>query len=187
MSDRLNVTLDFGAGSARRTLGQLGRDPRNRSFAFEWNPAFTSDPLPVWPIRLKSPSAILWSQRWRRRSVPGLFEDSLPDGWGKLLLDREIRASAGAGTMLDDMERWPFSAGTAWALCATHRTPPLSTKVTLTLNGSKMWCRASRMAPALRSSKCCAPSAAASRATDPSLWPKSTLITRYSGIIETIG
>lgn len=125
MSDRLNVTLDFGAGSARRTLGQLGRDPRNRSFAFEWNPAFTSDPLPVWPIRLKSPSAILWSQRWRRRSVPGLFEDSLPDGWGKLLLDREIRASAGAGTMLDDMERLAFFGRHGMgALCYAPDTTP---------------------------------------------------------------
>ncbi|MCP4827181.1 MAG: type II toxin-antitoxin system HipA family toxin [Shimia sp.] len=125
MIDRLNVSLDFGTGRAPRTLGQLGRDLRNRSFAFEWDPAFTSDPLPIWPIRLKSLAEILRSQPWRRRSVPGLFEDSLPDGWGKLLLEREISASAGAGTMLDDIERLAFVGRRGLgALCYTPGTTP---------------------------------------------------------------
>lgn len=125
MTDRLTVTLDFGAESARRTLGQLGRDPRNRSFAFEWDLAFTSDPLPVWPIRLNSLSEILRPQRRRRRTVPGLFEDSLSDGWGKLLLNREIRASGGESTMLDDMERLTFVGGHGMgALCYAPSTTP---------------------------------------------------------------
>ncbi|WP_372425592.1 type II toxin-antitoxin system HipA family toxin [Salinarimonas chemoclinalis] len=90
MIERLAVHLDFGGGTPPRRMGRLGRDPQRRTIAFEWDEAFAAAPLPVAPLRARAYDTLLRPEPHRRASLPGLFEDSLPDGWGRLLLDREM-------------------------------------------------------------------------------------------------
>ncbi len=106
MIERLRVELSLGGGSSDRTMGELGRDQARRSTAFEWDAGFGMDPLPVWPVKAQRMVGLLRAAPGR--SLPGLFEDSLPDGWGRLLLDREIRAAGASITALDDLARLAF-------------------------------------------------------------------------------
>ncbi len=108
MIDRLDVSLRFRAGAPAQFMGQLGRDPQRRGFAFEWDRDFANAPLPVWPVRAKNLTGLLRSSDQRPRNLPGLFEDSLPDGWGQLLLDREIRAAGAGRSDMDDVHRLAF-------------------------------------------------------------------------------
>ncbi|SCZ60412.1 serine/threonine-protein kinase HipA [Epibacterium ulvae] len=104
MIDRLNVTLAFDDSSHATPIGQLGRDPTRRGFAFEWDSEFANSPLLIWPVKARRMVGLLRGAR----GLPGVFEDSLPDGWGRLLLDREIRATGASTTELDDMQRLAF-------------------------------------------------------------------------------
>lgn len=108
MIERLIVSLDFGAGAAPRRLGTLGRDPARRSTAFEWDADFARAPLPVSPHRVMNYGALLRPDVRRGASLPGLFEDSLPDGWGRLLLDREMAARGVGAAAIGDLERLAF-------------------------------------------------------------------------------
>lgn len=123
MIPTLDVTLDFGNGTDPVQVGKLARDPGTRRPVFEWDRGFSARPLPVWPLQAKNPTGLLWSQRGL--AVPGLFEDSLPDGWGKLLLDREIHQQ-GLGTMqADDLARLAFTGKHGMgALCYAPQQAP---------------------------------------------------------------
>jgi len=105
---RLTVCLDFGGAVPRRRVGQFGRDPERRSLAFEWDRAFAAAPLPLWPLRARAYDALLRPNARRGATLPGLFEDSLPDGWGRLLLDREMAARGIGAAEIRDLERLAF-------------------------------------------------------------------------------
>ncbi|PKR87862.1 type II toxin-antitoxin system HipA family toxin [Pleomorphomonas diazotrophica] len=81
----------------RRELGTLAWSADERQAYFEYAPGFVVAPLPVSPFRLPVRAGLTAA-----RSVPrefeglhGLFNDSVPDGWGRLLLDRRL-ANIGA-------------------------------------------------------------------------------------------
>lgn len=64
------------------TLTQLARD-----IAFEFAPSFIGSPLPIAPFRLPARAGVQLYDRSRGGELFGLFDDSLPDGWGRRLLD----------------------------------------------------------------------------------------------------
>lgn len=101
MITRISVALDFG--SVEVPLGTLGWDDRAGLPVFEWASAFRSAPLPVSPFRITEHGSLLRAtNRSAFDGLPGLFGDSLPDGWGHLLVDREIaRRGLGPVTVLD--------------------------------------------------------------------------------------
>lgn len=105
MIERLDVALDFGADRPPRKLGRLGRDPASRATAFEWDAAFATSPLPVSPVVITSYAGLLRPNAERRATLPGLFEDSLPDGWGRLLLDRELARRGVDRSAIGDLDR----------------------------------------------------------------------------------
>ncbi|MDC0739354.1 type II toxin-antitoxin system HipA family toxin [Cognatishimia sp. SS12] len=117
MIERLTVSLapgyggqgaGQGDGPQERVIGQLGRDPARRGFALEWDAEFAAAPLPIWPVHTRQYSGLLRGPETRPGALPGLFEDSLPDGWGRLLLDREINAAGASRAQLDDLHRLAF-------------------------------------------------------------------------------
>ncbi|WP_198672092.1 type II toxin-antitoxin system HipA family toxin [Pseudogemmobacter bohemicus] len=105
---RLNVQLDFGAGADPVPLGQLGRDGASRTAVFEWNKDFAARPLNLSPLRGLSYDRLLPANKARGATLPGLFEDSLPDGWGRLLLDREMEARGISRAEIGDLERLAY-------------------------------------------------------------------------------
>ncbi len=92
---RLKVLLDFGRGEAR-PVGEIAQN--GRDLFWEWDRAFQVDPLPLSPL-LPAPEPGVKNLA----VLPALLRESLPDGWGRLLMDRHFaRHHAGSA---DDLDR----------------------------------------------------------------------------------
>lgn len=86
----MKVVLDLEG--SKRDLGTLAWSSDERQAYFQYASDFIAAPLPVSPFRLSvrtgwTPPGDVPSEF---QKVHGLFNDSLPDGWGKLLLDRRL-------------------------------------------------------------------------------------------------
>ncbi|MCG6112279.1 MAG: type II toxin-antitoxin system HipA family toxin [Paracoccus sp.] len=101
---RLLVSLDWGDGE-ERPVAQLGWDPAARQVVAEWDKGFAADPLPLSPLLVRRPQGLLRPRGRGFGDLPGLFGDSLPDGWGRLLIDRNLAARGRARTDITDLDR----------------------------------------------------------------------------------
>lgn len=81
----LNVFLD---GRQRRKVGRLAT--QNRRILFEYDPEFLASGLQLSPFQLSARAGIVLGDPGIFDGLFGVFNDSLPDGWGRLLLDRAI-------------------------------------------------------------------------------------------------
>jgi serine/threonine-protein kinase HipA len=90
MARRLHVDIDFGPGDVR-PVGRIAWDHARRSAAVEWDPTFVATPLPISPYHIKTLAGLYRTGNPSAfDGLPGVFGDSLPDGWGRLLIDREL-------------------------------------------------------------------------------------------------
>lgn len=101
---RLLASLDWGDGQ-ERPVAQLGWDPVARQVVAEWDRAFVADPLPLSPLVVREPQGLLRPRGRGFGDLPGLFGDSLPDGWGRLLIDRNLAARGRARSDVTDLDR----------------------------------------------------------------------------------
>jgi serine/threonine-protein kinase HipA len=81
----LTVFLD---ARTRRKVGRLAL--QNRRILFEFDPAFLAAPLPISPFQLPAQPGVMVGRPGVFDGLFGVFNDSLPDGWGRLLLDRAV-------------------------------------------------------------------------------------------------
>jgi serine/threonine-protein kinase HipA len=94
--EKLKVLLDFG--SKQVEVGELvGRDKR---IYFKYAEQFLDLKWEISPYHVKATSGILEAGTALFDGLFGVFDDSLPDGWGKLLVDRKWLA---AGVSLVDI------------------------------------------------------------------------------------
>jgi serine/threonine-protein kinase HipA len=87
---RLEVRLTRQPGE-ERVVGQLaetGPRPAGGPLYFEYAPAFLRDPLWLSPFKLPPQPGLIEHRDRAFGPIFGLFDDSLPDGWGLLLMDR---------------------------------------------------------------------------------------------------
>ena len=86
--NKLRVLLQY-TPDERRPVGQLAES--RGSVFFEYDPGFLCAPLWLSPFKLPSVPGL--HEHTDRAFGPlfGLFDDSLPDGWGLLLMDRAFR------------------------------------------------------------------------------------------------
>lgn len=89
---KLDVHLSFSSERTFHvgTLQEIGRDT-----AFSYNPAFIGIGLDLAPIRLPQKGGLQVYDRSGNMETFGLFEDSLPDGWGRRLVDVSWRTAHG--------------------------------------------------------------------------------------------
>ena len=87
---KMSVVLDLEG--TKRELGTLAWSSRERQSYFEYAPDFIAAPLPVSPFHLPVRAGLIASGNVPREfeRLHGLFNDSVPDGWGRLLLDRRL-------------------------------------------------------------------------------------------------
>lgn len=86
---KMAVVLDLEG--APRTLGTLAWSATERRAYFDYAPEFLAAPLLVSPFHLMAGPGVRQAPRDPFDGLHGLFNDSLPDGWGRLLLDRRLR------------------------------------------------------------------------------------------------
>ncbi len=85
---KLEVQLRWGPDRAQ-TVGTLAED--GRRIYFEYARAWIAGGLQLSPFKLPLREGVFERSERGEAKLPGLFEDSLPDGWGLLLMDRAFR------------------------------------------------------------------------------------------------
>ena len=111
---KIDVLYAPKAGEEKR-VGQLGED-RNR-FYFEFAPSFLSDGFQLSPFKLTMVPGV---QEFT--ALPGVFDDALPDGWGRLLMDRFIRQQGANQAEFTALDRLAWMGDHAMGALVFH--PP---------------------------------------------------------------
>ncbi|MGV7105151.1 type II toxin-antitoxin system HipA family toxin [Flavobacterium sp. U410] len=84
--EKLSVVIDFG--DTVKDVGELVIS--NKKIFFKYSSEFIASDLQISPFKLPLTDAIVSADNYPFEGLFGVFNDSLPDGWGKLLLDRNL-------------------------------------------------------------------------------------------------
>ena len=74
-----------------RPVGRLALNPRQLC-VFEYSPEFISDGVSISPFDLPLRPGVFTARPTPFDGGFGVFDDSLPDGWGQLILDRHLQS-----------------------------------------------------------------------------------------------
>jgi len=80
----------------------------SRRIYFEYTPAFLSNGFEISPLKLPRKNGALTPSDTLFEGLFGVFNDSLPDGWGRLLLDRKVQTLGIAPQLLTVLDRLAF-------------------------------------------------------------------------------
>jgi len=97
----IKVGLNFGVGVL--PVGRLAM--RERKIYFEYGGAFIKNGLEISPFHLPLRSGLASFDYGLFEGLPGVFNDSLPDGWGRLLFDRFARSQGILPADITPLER----------------------------------------------------------------------------------
>jgi len=86
---KLSVSLDFYG--EKIAIGTLAWSKDERRAYFEYHPDFAAKHLNVSPFKLPVSEGVKAAANSPFGGLHGMFNDSLPDGWGRLLLDRHLQ------------------------------------------------------------------------------------------------
>ncbi len=115
---RLEVKLD--RGDEQIVVGTLAE--QDRRVYFEYAPGFLQSPLPISPFKLPVRPGLFEHEERGFARVFGVFNDSLPDGWGLLLMDREFRKRDLDPVRLSTLDRLAY-IGTRGMGALTYHPP----------------------------------------------------------------
>jgi serine/threonine-protein kinase HipA len=115
---RVEVRLDWGDG--QRVVGTLAE--QERRIYFEYDAGFLRSPLPLSPFKLPPRPGLFEHTERDFAAVFGVFNDSLPDGWGLLLMDREFRRQGLDPRALTPLDRLAY-IGTRGMGALTYHPP----------------------------------------------------------------
>ncbi len=101
--EKLAVGLVTPAGEV--LVGTLVWSLHRRQAFFEFTPAFLAGRLRISPLALPMKDGALPADARLFEGLHGVFDDSLLDGWGRLLVDRRLRVAGGDPTKLSPMDR----------------------------------------------------------------------------------
>lgn len=82
------VSVFLDGQSQRQKVGRIAW--RNRHAWFEYDPSFLTSGLQISPFHLNLEPGVIESPFEPCEGLHGVFNDSLPDGWGRLLIDRKL-------------------------------------------------------------------------------------------------
>ena len=102
-TELLNVYLDAGI---RRKVGRLAI--RDRHILFEYDAAFIASGIEISPIKLPLGRGVFTPAEMVFDGLFGVFNDSLPDGWGRLLLDRTVEKHGLRRGQLNPLDRLAY-------------------------------------------------------------------------------
>ncbi len=84
------LRVEIEIGGTVHLVGRLGKT--GQGILFEYDAAFPRKTHDISPLRLKEPvgSTAIPAPDQPFEGLHGVFDDSLPDGWGRLLMDRKL-------------------------------------------------------------------------------------------------
>lgn len=97
----VHVSLD--AGNKTRKVGRLAL--KDRRIYFEYDTIFLGNGLELSPFKLPLKPGAVACKDSVFEGLFGVFNDNLPDGWGRLLLDRQVRRHGIAAELLTPLDR----------------------------------------------------------------------------------
>jgi serine/threonine-protein kinase HipA len=136
--DSLEVRLRFAPNREHKvgTLARAGRD-----FVFQYADSFLGLNLPISPLRLPVRPGVQVYDGRGRMEVFGVFEDAMPDSWGRRLVDRHFQKTLGRAPGV--VERLAYTGERAMGALTFHpprKTTPLpATELDLVGLGRQAW------------------------------------------------
>ncbi len=118
---KLEVRLVSEPG-VERVVGQLAEIEAGRRIVFEYDPAFLRDARWLSPFKLPPEPGLQEHRDLAFGPIFGLFDDSLPDGWGLLLMDRFFQHRGSALAEVSVLDRLAF-LGTRTMGALTYHPP----------------------------------------------------------------
>ena len=100
----LHVYLD--ANARRRKVGRLAY--LDRKILFEYDPAFLASGIEISPFKLSLKPGVQTPDTPLFEGLFGVFNDSVPDGWGRLLLDRSVEKHGVLRGQLSPLDRLAY-------------------------------------------------------------------------------
>jgi serine/threonine-protein kinase HipA len=100
--EQIKVGLDFGVEPVKN-VGRLAI--RDHQIYFQYDDAFLSSKIELSPFHLPLESGLKTFKPTPFEGLPGLFNDSLPDGWGRLIIDRLLRSKNMLPTQFSPLDR----------------------------------------------------------------------------------
>lgn len=100
---KMSVNLELEGNEKK--LGTLAWSGRERRAYFEYAAEFLAAPLLVSPFHMMASTGLIAAPRDPFDGLHGVFNDSLPDGWGRLLLDRRLQRAGIDYTRLTPVDR----------------------------------------------------------------------------------
>lgn len=88
LSNQNLVYVYYHGSGTKQLMGRLLL--KSRHIFFEYNAAFIKNGLELSPFKLPLKAGVIESNDRTFEGLFGVFNDSLPDGWGRLLLDRKL-------------------------------------------------------------------------------------------------
>lgn len=107
---QLKVWRTFSAGN-RCLVGTLAQN--RQGVFFQYHADYLASFANLSPFNLRFDSTLQLGPRDPHHGLHGVFADSLPDGWGLLLMDRVFRQSGILPTQITAMDRLAFVGASA--------------------------------------------------------------------------
>jgi serine/threonine-protein kinase HipA len=107
---KLEVRLRRKTGDERVVglLAETGPRAAGGHIVFEYDPDFLRDPLWLSPFKLPPQNGLIEHRDLAFGPLFGLFDDSLPDGWGLLLMERFFRQHGSALAEVSVLDRLAY-------------------------------------------------------------------------------
>lgn len=104
MITEIKVGLNFG--SEIQSVGRLAE--RNGIIYFEYVEDFVQNGVEISPFKLPLRSGVVELPSDPFEGLAGVFSDSLPDGWGRLLFDRMMRSQRITRSQISSLDRLAY-------------------------------------------------------------------------------
>lgn len=105
------VNIYYQGFGAKRLIGKLTMDGRHPAFGYY--AAWLADGLELSPIEMPLRAAPYYGTHASSHYLCGLLSDSLPDGWGMLLMDRFFRKIMSNAAPINVLDRLVYIGNSA--------------------------------------------------------------------------
>ena len=103
-TDKLTVSIFLGNSEVE--VGELVL--ANNKIYFKYSSSFIEKGIEISPFKMKLTSEIISAEMAPFDGLFGVFNDSLPDGWGRLLLDRSLTSKGIAINQISPLDRLAY-------------------------------------------------------------------------------